>query len=44
MNLGLLYEDKENYGAAQYCFERVLRYDPNNEWALLYLKDIEAAR
>ncbi len=42
LNLGLLYEDKENYGAAQYCFERVLKYDPNNERALLYLKDIEA--
>jgi len=42
LNLGLLYEDKENYGAAQYCFERVLRYDPNNERAILYLKDIEA--
>lgn len=42
LNLGLLYEDKENYAAAQYCFERVLRYDSNNERALLYLKDIEA--
>jgi len=42
LNLGLLYEDKENYGAAQYCFERVLKYDPNNERALLFLKDIEA--
>jgi DNA-directed RNA polymerase subunit alpha len=42
LNLGLLYEDKENYGAAQYCFERVLRHDPNNERARLYLKDIEA--
>ena len=42
LNLGLLYEDKENYGAAQYCFERVLKYDPNNERARLFLKDIEA--
>ncbi|MCA8996487.1 MAG: tetratricopeptide repeat protein [Planctomycetaceae bacterium] len=42
LNLGLLYEDKENYLSAQYCFERVLKYDPNNERALLYLKDIEA--
>jgi len=42
LNLGLLYEDKENYASAQYCFERVLRYDPNNERAILYLKDIEA--
>ncbi|MBX3441939.1 MAG: tetratricopeptide repeat protein [Planctomyces sp.] len=42
LNLGLLYEDKEQYSAAQYCFERVLRYDPSNERAMLYLKDIEA--
>lgn len=42
LNLGLLYEDKENYGAAQYCFERVLQQDPANERAHLYLKDIEA--
>jgi len=42
LNLGLLYEDKENYSAAQYCFERVLKYDPGNERAILYLKDIEA--
>jgi len=42
LNLGLLYEDRENYAAAQYCFERVLKYDPNNERARLYLKDIEA--
>jgi len=42
LNLGLLYEDKELYSAAQYCFERVLKYDPGNERAVLYLKDIEA--
>ena len=42
LNLGLLYEDKENYSAAQYCFERVLKFDPGNERAILYLKDIEA--
>jgi DNA-directed RNA polymerase subunit alpha len=42
LNLGLLYEDKENYPAAEYCFRQVLRFDPTNERALLYLKDIEA--
>jgi DNA-directed RNA polymerase subunit alpha len=42
LNLGLLYEDQENYAAAQYCFERVLKFDPANERARLYLKDIEA--
>ncbi len=42
LNLGLLYEDVENYPAAAYCFTRVLNIDPNHERALLYLKDIEA--
>ncbi|MFO1094991.1 MAG: DNA-directed RNA polymerase subunit alpha C-terminal domain-containing protein [Planctomycetaceae bacterium] len=42
LNLGLLYEDRENYPAAQYCFERVLQQDPTNERARLYMKDIEA--
>lgn len=42
LNLGLLYEDRENYSAAQYCFERVLQQDPANERARLYMKDIEA--
>ncbi len=42
LNLGLLYEDRENYPAAEYCFRQVLRFDPRNERALLYLKDIEA--
>jgi DNA-directed RNA polymerase subunit alpha len=42
LNLGLLYEDREHYGAAQYCFERVLQHDPGNQRAVLYLKDIEA--
>jgi DNA-directed RNA polymerase subunit alpha len=42
LNLGLLYEDSENYAAAAYCFRRILKFDPNNARALLYLKDIEA--
>jgi DNA-directed RNA polymerase subunit alpha len=42
LNLGLLYEDKENYSCAQYCFEKVLQHDPHNQRARLYLKDIEA--
>ena len=42
LNLGLLYEDQENYAAARYCFEKVLNHDPLNERARLYLKDIEA--
>ena len=42
INLGLLYEDAENYKGAAFCFRRVLELEPNNEQAVLYLKDIEA--
>jgi len=42
INLGLLYEDAENYRAAEFCFRRVLENDPTHEMARLYLKDIEA--
>lgn len=43
INLGLLYEDNENYPAAAFCFRRVLQFQPNHQRAQLYLKDIEAA-
>lgn len=43
LNLGILYEDKENYQSAAYCFRRVLEVYPNHERARLFLKDIEAA-
>lgn len=43
INLGLLYEDNENYPAAAFCFRRVLQFHPNHQRAQLYLKDIEAA-
>lgn len=42
LNLGLLYEDNENYAAAAFCFNRVIEFDPTNERASLYLRDIEA--
>lgn len=43
INLGLLYEDRELYGPAAFCFKRVLEAQPNNERADLYLKDIESS-
>ncbi len=43
LNLGLLYEDVNNFNAAAYCFRRVLDAEPNHQRARLYLKDIEAA-
>lgn len=42
LNLGLLYEDAEKFECAAFCFRRVLEAEPNNERAMLYLKDIEA--
>ncbi|MFN6105445.1 MAG: DNA-directed RNA polymerase subunit alpha C-terminal domain-containing protein, partial [Planctomycetaceae bacterium] len=42
LNLGLLYEDAENYHAAAYCFRRAMEIDPTHERARLYLKDIES--
>ena len=42
INLGLLYEDQEQYGPAEFCFRRVMDEFPNNERAALYLKDIES--
>lgn len=43
MNLGLLYEDHENYNAAAFCFRRILEVRPNDGRARLYLRDIEAS-
>ncbi len=44
LNLGLLYEDCENYSAAAYCFRKILEFDPNHQRARLYLKDIDATK
>lgn len=44
LNLGLLYEDRESYQAAAFCFKRILDYEPNHQQATLYLKDIEATQ
>lgn len=43
INLGLLYEDNENYQAAAFCFRRVLSVYPNHLQARMFLKDVEAA-
>ncbi|HHT9153355.1 MAG TPA: DNA-directed RNA polymerase subunit alpha C-terminal domain-containing protein, partial [Candidatus Hypogeohydataceae bacterium YC40] len=43
INLGILYEDKGEYEKAINCFETVLRADPNNSRASLYLKDAKAS-
>jgi DNA-directed RNA polymerase subunit alpha len=44
INLGILYEDSENYEKAASCFEAVLRANPNQDRAKLFLKDVRACR
>ena len=42
INLGLLYEDTDNYEKAISCYETVLQSNPNHEIARLFLKDARA--
>src|SRR5947209_6777328 len=44
MNLAVLYEDNNHYDEAHRCLDAVLRTDPNNTRARLYMKDVESAR
>jgi len=43
VNLGLLYEDAEDYPSARSCYEAILRADPNHQRARLFLKDASSA-
>jgi DNA-directed RNA polymerase subunit alpha len=43
-NLGLLYEDMDEYKRAESCYQAILAIDPENERALLFLRDVEAAK
>jgi len=42
INLGLIYEDNDDYEKAVSCYEAVLQSYPNHEIARLYLKDARA--
>jgi DNA-directed RNA polymerase subunit alpha len=42
INLGVLYEDNDEYEKAISCFDAVLQSYPNHETARLFLKDAEA--
>ena len=44
INLAILYEDNSHYDEAHRCLDAVLRTDPNNVRARLYMKDVESAR
>jgi len=43
MNLGILYEDLEEFDKAQQCYRRVLDIDPTNKRAKLFFKDAHAS-
>jgi len=43
MNLGVLYEDREQYDEAVQCFETVVTYYPNDSRARKYLEDARAS-
>lgn len=43
INLGLLYEDKGDHRQARLCYEDVLRLNPLEPRARLYLKDVRAS-
>jgi DNA-directed RNA polymerase subunit alpha len=44
LNLGVLYEDREEHDTAARCFRAVLTADPQNVRAARYLADAEASR
>jgi len=43
LNLGLLFEDDEDYQLARNCFQRILDFDPSHARARLYLQDVSAS-
>src|SRR5262249_25287891 len=44
MNLGILYEDNENYDKAVDCFRKIMAADHTNEQSRLFLRDAEASQ
>lgn len=43
-NLGVLYEDRGEFKKAAQCFQRVLKANPHDDQARLFLKDAEASK
>ncbi len=44
LNLGILYEDMENYDRARACYQRLLVAKPNDSRARLFFRDADASR
>lgn len=43
INLGIMYEDRQQYVAASTCFKSILKYYPSHPRAKMYIKDAEAS-
>jgi DNA-directed RNA polymerase subunit alpha len=43
LNLGILYEDRQQYDRAQQCYQRILDVQPSHGRAKLFLKDAQAS-
>jgi DNA-directed RNA polymerase subunit alpha len=44
MNLAVLYEDMGKFDKASQCVDKVLKYHPNHQRAILFKKDIESSK
>ena len=43
LNLGVLYEDHDQYDRAKRCYDRILEFDPNDPRAILFRRDALAS-
>ncbi len=44
LNLAVLYEDRGEYNRAGHCTEKVLKFHPNHQRAILFKKDIDSSK
>jgi len=44
LNLAVLYEDKGEFEKASQCIDKVLKYHPNHQRAILFKKDIDSSK
>lgn len=44
LNLAVLYEDRGEYDRASQCVDKILKYHPNHQRAILFKKDIESSK
>lgn len=44
LNLAVLYEDRDRFDKASRCVDKVLKFHPNHQRAMLFKKDIESSK